>query len=105
MINLDVYLDRKYNSTNNNCGHFVNEVWQDLTGEVLDTYDITPDLPRRFKKLRKPEEPCFCLMQAHLLPPHIGIYINKKILHFSETGVKHDSIANIIPYYRLSYYR
>ena len=114
MSSVDKYLDKKYNFHNYNCSHFVAEVWKDLTGEniselcqsfVKQDPDFCKTKLRARKRLRQPETPSVCFMQAHNLAPHAGVYMDGKILHIGDLGVLLDPVSDLKPYYRLSYYK
>ena len=113
-LSVDVYLDRKYNLTGYNCGHFVADVWKDLTSqdisEICSSFiegddELYSKLKRQFKKLRQPENPCLALMQSRNVAPHVGVYVNGRILHLSDNGVCYDSLCLLEIYWRLSYYK
>lgn len=96
-FNADLYMDRRFNLVNNNCWHLVKDVWLELTG--VDLEDFTPQTPTktscwvatteaqsRFRELSEPESPCIVLMQRAIDIPHIGVYIDGKLLHLRPTG-------------------
>jgi hypothetical protein len=95
---IDPFFNRVH-TKNYNCLDFVREVWLELTGR-----DIIERLPglldeskgkraglsgiRQFTRLEKPRNPCLVLMQRAHTEPHIGIYLNRRILHLHERGVE-----------------
>jgi len=97
-MNIDAFLDKRYHSSKYNCAAFVCEVWkviarQDIssalqgamTGEasrVLHAHNLTV-----FKRLTVPHTPCLALFQANRKAPHVGIWLDGKILHITENGV------------------
>lgn len=107
----DKFLDRVYDLKNYNCAHFVTEVWEDLTGEDISELcgsfvgnDAWSSLKDR-KKLRKPESPCVAIMQNPSILPHAGIYVEGRILHITETGVKFEELSVLKLYNRISFYK
>lgn len=113
-MSLDEFLGRRYNFDKYNCGHFVAEVWQHLTGENIDELCksfVQSDSETYFKlfkqrrKLRAPESPCVVFLQAPKLLPHAGIYVDNRVLHLTENGAKFDDLSILRVYYRLSYYK
>ena len=97
-FSVDPFLDREQSKTYN-CLDFVREVWLDMTGQ-----DITAKLTRLqgafsdrkatvsgvkgFRRLLEPSSPCFAVMQRYLFVPHIGIYLDGRILHLTDKGVQ-----------------
>lgn len=103
-MNLDRFYSRVYNEKTYNCAHFVCEVWKDLTGEDI-THKLTgmmtvknervvdPKLRFKFKKLDgKPNQPCLIVMHRRRIGSHVGIYLNDKVLHITESGVERVSV-------------
>ena len=102
-MNLDKYFFRKYDRKNYNCTHFVCEVWQELKGFDLsgplagflhdpdERHVLLNDL-RAMRRLTAPESPCVALFKANRAPPHVGIYINRRVLHIQERGVEYQPL-------------
>lgn len=101
---IDKYYGRKYDSQTYNCGHFVRDVWQDLTGRDIsgpltgflagpgERRAILTDL-RAFERLATPQSPSIVLFQGFRVAPHVGVYLRGKVLHISkEYGVRFDRI-------------
>lgn len=114
MINIDSYLTRRHTFDKYHCGHFVEEVWRDLTGESISeicSAFISRDAReyrRRMKqrvRLVSPEDPCIILMHAKQLIPHAGVFIENKILHLTIDGVRFQQMDQLDSRYRMSYYR
>lgn len=103
-MNVDIYFGRRYDSTSYNCGHFVCDVWRDITGQDIRApmggflagpgkrQAIRADL-KVFKRLEGPSSPSIVLFQGFRQPPHVGIYWRGRVLHISkEYGVRFDRI-------------
>ena len=99
-MNLDIFFCKVYHKKNYNCAHFVAEVWKYLTGEDI-SYKLNcffePEASRKFKlsdgknfKRVNPSNDTFsiALMQRAGHTPHVGIFINGRILHIHENGVE-----------------
>lgn len=102
-MSVDVYLDRTYDRKHYNCGHFVADVWFDLTGDdiseaisglVAPTGKGRANLAqlRAFKRITKPESPCIALLSPPRGQTHVGIYLRGSVLHITETGVAFDHL-------------
>jgi hypothetical protein len=97
-MNIDQFLDRQYDSKNYNCVHFVCEVFTKLFNEdyykILGGFLFAPghrctckiDL-RPIQQVARPERPCLALFQVAKNNPHVGIWMDGKILHLRESGV------------------
>lgn len=97
-FSVDKYLGWTFNLRTRNCWTMARAVWYELTG--CDLEDLTPAEPtkaecwfvtnrakKRFVELPLPISPCLVLMQRREDIPHIGVYINGKILHLRPAGV------------------
>jgi hypothetical protein len=101
-----------------NCLDFVREVWLGLFGDDvrarLDALCASVHGPanqialsgvRGFKKLTRPESPCFVVMQRSKVEPHIGIYLNGRILHLADRAVEFQPVQVACRYFtRIGYY-
>lgn len=113
---VDPFLDRMP-GPGYNCLDFVREVWLAMTGQ-----DITAKLTRLvgafanrkatvsgvkgFQRLKTPVSPCFVVMQRFKFVPHIGIYLNGRILHLTNKGVQFMPLVVARQYYiGAKYYR
>jgi hypothetical protein len=86
-----------------NCLGFVAEAWEHLVGglDVMERLHalnagihaenghVVLSTVRGFRKLAKPESPCFVVMQRNKTQPHIGVFYNGRILHMKENGVEY----------------
>lgn len=115
MLNIDSYLSRVWSFTDQNCWHVACDAWFDLTGIRIHsgiedfrmgalhaTADHHAD---QLVKLQKPQTPCLVLMQRRLSNPHVGVFIDGKILHMNDKGVSYMPAHNVIMgYTRVTYY-
>lgn len=115
-MSIDRFLDRmpgpKYN-----CLDFTREVWLSMTGQ-----DITVKLTglvgafadrkanlsgvKGFKRLQEPQSPCFIVMQRFKFVPHLGIWLDGRILHLTNRGVQYQPLVVARSYYQtIRYYQ
>lgn len=91
------YLDRTFNDRKYNCYDFVREVWKDITGidlgaQTPDVKSVTTYTDRSFlvasslQELLSVQDPCIVLLLRKRMIPHIGIYVQGKVLHLSKNG-------------------
>lgn len=109
MPSIDPLLDRMEHS-NYNCFDFVREAWQFLTGEdiagrvqgllgaVAHRRARVSDL-KGFTRLKVPVSPCFAMFQRYKFDPHLGIFLDGKILHLTNKGVQFMPIEVARQYY------
>lgn len=94
---------KHYDRRNYNCAHFVCEAWLFLKGDDIGNHfsDFFKPISEAsakfsklkfFKKLKTAESPCIVLFQRKSLAPHVGIYINGKVLHIQPRGVEFQPI-------------
>jgi hypothetical protein len=99
-MSIDKYLDRMP-TKNYRCFDFVNEVWRDLTGKDA----IQQFLNRKFVRLAGPVSPCVVAMQKRDTTPHVGIFIDGRILHLRDYGVEYQPLVVARSFYtRIKYY-
>jgi uncharacterized protein YycO len=98
-MSLDKFFKKVYNAKNYNCANLVVDVWKELTGKDIEkdfTGFLLPPKERftpkklksKFIKLSHPQNPCIAIMRGVTPTPHVGVYINKKIIHITENGVQ-----------------
>jgi hypothetical protein len=74
------------------CLHFSEEIWEYVTGcklngKLVDLYDPKPSSAKLvktlhdFKRILKPISPCLVLMTQHGKEPHIGVFVDNKVIH------------------------
>lgn len=100
-----------------NCMDFVREVWLYLFDEDVveklkrlhgdfSTRRVTLSGIKGFTKLTYPISPCFVVMQRKLFVPHIGIYLDGRILHLGNRGARFEFPYIARSYFlKVSYYR
>lgn len=102
-MSVDQFFNRSYNRQSYNCAHFVVEVIKALQGvditETMQGFLMPPrdrtvraKLRRSFVKLEKPENYCIVLMQRARTTPHVGVFIDGKVLQIHEKGVEYFDI-------------
>ena len=114
MSGLDDLYDKTYHARDYNCAHFVCDAWMILTGrditEIMEGFLLTArtarqSLRRDLKILRLPESPCIALMTSHVADPHVGLYLNRKIIDITTAGVRMTpvDVASVL-HQRIGYY-
>jgi len=97
---IDPLLDR-IPSRSYNCLDFAIDAWIHLSGDehaseklrsLCDRIRIFLSAVRGFKKLSKASSPCFVIMQKTRTDPHVGIFVDGRILHLIESGVEFQPI-------------
>jgi hypothetical protein len=94
---VDVFLDRMP-SKEYNCFDFVREVWlywfdEDVTDKLTGLQGAFADRKanvsgaKAFRRLSIPENPCFIILQRRFSVPHVGIYLDREMLHLKASGV------------------
>jgi len=98
-MNFDKFLDKKYNSKNYNCLHFVKDVYKELFEiDIENVFRGLFDGPgcrkpsvvglEQLSRLERPISPCIALFQANRRSPHVGIWLGGRILHLSTNGAE-----------------
>lgn len=114
MMNINEFFSRKYDATFYNCGHFVIEVWEFLTGEDISlcatsfqTRNIKDyrDYHIQRQRIKKPNDPCLVVMRSVDAVPHVGIFVEGRVLHIGEDGVRFDRIPFLKNTYKLTYFK
>jgi hypothetical protein len=108
MASIDKFLDRLPHP-GYNCRDFVREVWLELYGEDiasrLESTSLGSGLAN-FKRLALPVSPCFVFMCRARCGPHVGIYLNRRILHMHDSGTEFQPIEVARRYFtEIRYYR
>lgn len=96
-FSVDRYLFKRYDKKAYNCRHFAREVWLELTGEDIaeritffwddpDKSHIAKSDVQAFRRLHEPCNPCLAMMRNPKSPPHLGIYLDGRILHLDGDG-------------------
>lgn len=114
-MNTDIYLNKVYDKRNYNCAHFVSEVWKDLFN-----YDLSLQLSgfmkakternaklselRKLKKIEHPKSPCVVWLHSKNVS-HVGIYLDDRVLHITEDGVKLELLETLkLGFRKVSFY-
>src|ERR1700760_804434 len=98
MKSINPFLDR-VPSSNYNCLDYTKEVWSYLFGEqaaeglerlceAAHEGGIHPSGFRTFERLQQPISPCFAVFQRRRQSPHVGIFLDGRILHLREGGAE-----------------
>lgn len=108
------FLLKSYDAKRYNCGHFVADVWKELTGENIEGFCCSfvsdsnqfLEIIKQREKLREPIPPCVVIMQSGMAIPHAGIVISPdQILHLDENGAKLESLTILKTLFRMKFYR
>ena len=95
-MNLDQFHNRTYNAKHYNCMHFMADVWLHLTNidirnqieSIFNEHKFKNKHMRVIQPLNEPVNPCIAVMKRPRSTPHVGIYIDGRILHLTELGVE-----------------
>jgi hypothetical protein len=101
-----------------NCLDFVAEAWRYLVGDGQEVAllalckaahegEIPKESIRAFERLREPITPCFVVFQRPKLSPHVGIYIDRRVLHLQPNGAEFQAfdVINKCLNYSARFYR
>ena len=111
---MNQFFDKRYHPTNYNCGHFVSELWQYLTGENIDeiitafnsqSIDCYRPYHSRFNRIRSPIPNCLVLMRDNTLVPHVGVFYDSRVLHLTPNGVRYQTVQELEKEHTLSYFK
>lgn len=108
-FSVDPFFDRMPTETYN-CLDFVREVWQAMTGEDITnrfpglvgdfhSRKVTQEGVRSSTRLQSPVSPCFVVMQRRGMVPHVGIYLDRRILHLHTRGVEFQPLVVVREYF------
>ena len=97
MIDLCLF-QKRYDASTYNCAHFLRDSWLSVTGEDLSIVlsgflspkeDRAPDrkLLRRFERLENAVSPCVVMMRHGVARPHVGMFLEGRLLQIQENGV------------------
>lgn len=98
MLDLNKYRDVQYDDLSYNCLHFACDIYQDITGVALspavaelstsrEKRHVCPNKLSHFILIDKPKSPCIAVMRSPV-NVHCGVYIDGKIIHLDDTGIK-----------------
>jgi hypothetical protein len=114
-----VYNLGPYDEENYNCLHFFTEVWERLTGEPvaerfagllggdLQARSVTRANLTTLTPLKAPESPCMAILRRPRITPHVGIYLERRILHIQpRLGVQFQPVEiAALGFKKVSYYK
>ncbi len=107
MKSIDALLDRRYDSKNYHCVHFLIEAAQyllnqdysasflGLTGDLSQSIQTSRNTTIKNKRLEKPEHGCIVLMTNLLNSSHVGLFYCNRVLHLSESGVYFQELRSL----------
>lgn len=116
-FSVDKYLNKSFSYKNYNCYHFVRDIWLELTG--VDLGDQVPKDPgteaynqkalqvaNTLTELPSPQDPSIVLFRRARLEPHIGVYLNGKVLHLTRHGAYYMALGQVSAGYpKVTYYK
>lgn len=92
MCTVDDLYKKKYDAVNYNCTDFAADVVRVCTGMDVSALlkNSTFNTKRRhfFKKTAKPVDYCIALMRRKNSQPHLGVFMDNRIIHLTEKGVE-----------------
>lgn len=107
MKSIDALLDRRYDSKNYHCVHFLIEAAQyllnqdysasflGLTGDLSQSIQTSRNTTMKNKRLEKPKHGCIVLMTNLLNSSHVGLFYCNRVLHLSESGVYFQELRSL----------
>lgn len=107
MKSIDALLDRRYDSKNYHCVHFLIEAakyllnqdysasFLGLTGDLSQSIQTSRDTTVKNKRLEKPKDGCIVLMTNLLNSSHVGLFYCGRVLHLSENGVYFQELRSL----------
>lgn len=115
-LNVEKYLFKTFSLHDYNCWHFACDVWADLTGVrlhssiedfhlgALNGYALRQS--ECLTPIPSPQSPCLVLMQRQRIHPHVGVYVNGRLLHLKESGAAYVDLQHVTALYpKVSFYR
>lgn len=107
----------KFDYYDNNCWHYVVDLWEEITGKRLEvTHQLSsrtypglcklfmqnlPILEKGFNKWSEPKEPSICVITQGYRMPHVGVYFNGKVHHVSAFGKSAVTLEELLRYYEM----
>ena len=106
-MNFDKYFDLQYDESKYNCVNFVCDAYKDLFHiDIKDVFEgaftgrgnrkLRVHSLERLRRLEGPISPSIALFQAGRKNPHVGIWINGRILHMNSSGVQWCPLENMM---------
>ncbi len=103
-LSTDRWLQWEYRAETANCWHFAREVWRELTGVMLPHHPATSisqmlgsaeEQVRMLRQLDAPVSPCLVLMIRKRLEPHVGVYVDRRVLHCTRFGASFQALDHV----------
>ena len=107
MKSIDALLDRRYNSRDYHCVHFLIEAakylldqdysasFLGLTGDLTQSIKTSRNTKTNNKRLDGPIHGCIVLMTNLLNSSHVGLFYCGRVLHLSESGVYFQELRSL----------
>jgi len=109
-MNKDSLFKAKYHIENYNCAHFVCDAYELATGSsireqmqgfLLPMRNVPVSTKAVLKRLDSPENNCLVWMRDSHKNPHVGIMLNGKVLHLTESkGVQYVKLEVVASEYK-----
>lgn len=114
-MNIDWAFEKVYDDANYNCAHFVIEIWKRCLGFEVNALAsfltgrssrvIDSSARKAFTRLTEPRQWCLVLFHTSRTAPHVGIWLNGRVIHNSKSGVHWvDLEAAMLGFNKVSYY-
>lgn len=94
-MSIDALLAEKYQRRSNNCLHFAAKAWEHLTGDArlreVRENDIIGlrGIMREYRRVPGPTvEPSIVLLDDSFGDQHMGVCVNRRLLHLTDTGAQ-----------------
>ena len=117
MKSIDPLLNRRYDTRQYHCVHFVIDAAKylferdysnsfiGLTGAVDSALNTSRQTMLKNKRLKKPINGCIVLMTSLMNQSHVGLFYCGRVLHLTESGVYFQEIRSLKHhYFRFRYY-
>jgi hypothetical protein len=101
---VSIYFRKRFIEGRYECLHFVIDVWRDLTGtdlarpleRLLSAQKVDRATAAAFETIGAPGACCLVLLQAPFVRPHVGIWIDNKVLHLTQSGVEYVDLTIVM---------
>jgi len=107
-MNLDEFHYKKYHAVEYNCSHFARDLWLKLTGSDIGDLvgafnsgclDSAMPARRGLQKLEQPQDPCLVWLAKPNVPPHIGVFVERRVFHMTPDGPRADPLHYLASLY------
>ena len=104
-------MSKKYDEHSYHCVHFALDVWEELTGDDLRANfarllaplrecTATRECSNRFAEVPAPVNPCLVVMRNGARQPHLGVFVDGKVMHLQHAGPMAVAPHNVVARYR-----